>query len=189
MSTKIYNAHLWNGTAEELADFMMELRKQYIEDAVQILSKWNESELKEYARKIYSRDDDKYFFLPILLREVIIKGENTPFNFDASTVVYFHMGKMAVIPFGLSMFENTNTMFKSHQKMKFYGYWNNVDPDELCSDEEWKEREEFFDTLFDGEFSHFGSLGFAYEFSNQETLWKICDKYREVKNGQQIVRK
>ncbi len=26
--------------------------------------------------------------------------------------------------------------------LKFYGYWNNVDRDDTCSDEEWEQREE-----------------------------------------------
>lgn len=187
MSTKIYNAHLWLGTAEELADFCLGLRKQYISDAVQHLSRWDEAGLRKYSRETYEKEDD-YFFLPILLRDEIRKGENTPFNFDASVVAYFHSGKIVAIPFGLRMFPQTEAMFKSNPKMKFYGYWNNSDPDEDCSEEEWNEREEFFETLFDGEFFHFGSLGFAYELSNQETLWKICDGYREAKNGKQVVR-
>jgi len=190
LSTKIYDAHLWQGTADELAISMHELRKQYIEEAAKELSKWSEDELKEYSKKRHNFVEDQYFYLPFLLRDEIRKGENTPFNFDASVVVYFYKGKIVAIPFGLTMFKELETAFRSNPKMKFYGYWDNVEPDEDCSEEEWEERKEFFDGLFDdsAEFYHFGSLGFTYELSNQETLWKICDKYREMTHGREIVR-
>ncbi len=185
---KIYEAHLWQGTAEELADFMHELRKKYIEEVIAHLSKWNENEIKKYSNEVYHKEEDSYFYLPILLRDEIRKGENSPFNFDASVVVYFYQRKIVAVPFGFNMFKELNTMFRSNPKMKFFGYWNNSDPDENCSEEEWAEREKFFEGLFEGEFYHFGSLGFTYELSNQETLWKICDGYRETQHGKQVVR-
>lgn len=54
-----------------------------------------------------------------------------------------------------------------NSKIKFFGFWNNTDPDENCSDEEWKERERLWNkALLDAsgipskEGFHFDILGY-----------------------------
>ncbi len=176
MSTKIYEGHLWLGSPQELMEFLFSIREQYITDATKYLLNWDHDKIIEYANRYY--EDRKPFYLPIFLRDEIRRGENTPFNFDASIMVYFGKNKTSIIPFGLHMFPETEKLFKGHSQVKFYGYWDNVDPDESCSEEEWNERKVFYDEIFDRFFS-FSTAGLSYELSNQEGIFKIYQGWSE----------
>lgn len=176
MSTKIYEGHLWLGTAEELMEFLFSIREQYIVDATKYLFNWEQDKIIAYAQKFYNNQHS--FYLPMLLRDEIRKGEDTPFNFDASIMVYFGSEKTSIIPFGLRMFPDTERAFKNNPKVKFYGYWDNVDPDESCPEEEWNERKEFYDKIFE-RFYSFSTAGLSYELSNQESIFKIYQGWSE----------
>jgi hypothetical protein len=182
MSTKIYDGHLWLGTAEELMGFLFSIREQYVLDATKYLLNWDYDKIVAYAQNFYSNQQS--FYLPMLLRDEVRKGEDTPFNFDASIMVYFGGEKTGIIPFGLRMFPETEKLFKSHPKIKFYGYWDNVDPDESCSEKEFNERKEFYDKIFEKSYS-FNTVGLTYELSNQESIFNIYRGWSErlVKNS------
>lgn len=183
MSTKIYNAYLWAGTIEELINFFHVIRQEYIKQAVEHLikfHKWFDAKEKEEKEK-----QNGYFNLQFYLQAQIRKGLNEPDNIDASMMVYFHQNKIAFQTFGLELFiekqigqkdfeRPLRNMVENHPKTKFYGYWNNVDPDESCSDEEWVERENFWDFL-----EVPSTSGLVYELSNSDTLWRITSLYDE----------
>jgi hypothetical protein len=174
MSTKIYTGYLWQGTIEEFTEFLNELREKYIEEAVTHLvfsNKWFEEKEKEY------KDAGKYFSLSLYLQKQIDTGLNDPDNMEASVVAYFRDGKIAFTTHGLGLFYRDKhrplqKFITEHSKVKFYGYWNNVDPDENCSDEEWEERELFWDFL-----DVPSECGLVWELSANPTIWKIVTQY------------
>ena len=76
-------------------------------------------------------------------------------------------------------------LFKNFPEVKFYGYWNNVDPDENCTEEEWQQRKEDWD---DG-LNNFGvpkEEGFVFDpityppTYSAETI-KDCDPGKEFR--------
>lgn len=176
MSTKIYNANLWLGDPESLMGFLNATRSIFIEEGVKHIKGWGDEKLKEYTKVFHTDLDSTHFNLYNLLRKEIKKGEDTPFNFQASVVVYFHKGKICIIPFGINIFPELKKSFDQNPKIKFYGYWDNTDQDEDCSEEEWSERRSFFDGFFD-EFTSFDSMGLCYDLSNNESLFRIVYQY------------
>lgn len=176
MSTKIYGAKLWSGTTEELMEFLLSLRNLYREEVTDILFDAGEEKLKKYAERFHKDQDRRYDLYQMLLSE-IRKQERTPFNFDASIVVYFRDGKTVLVPFGIdAVLPRTKALFESDQRLKDFAYWNNTDPDETCTEEEWEYRGTFFDELF-GDWSNFGTMGLVYELSNNETLFRAVIRY------------
>jgi hypothetical protein len=178
MSTKIFNAYLWDGTAPELMEFLGEVRTKYIEVATNHLiffQKWLESKEEDYKK------DGKYFSLSLYLQDQIKKGINDPDNIEASVAVYFRDEMIAVQFFGFELFwdKESNTrplqeFIKDNPKLSDYSYWNNVDEPEDVTEEEWDARRDFWEFL--GVPSEDGLI---YELSNRNTIWSIVAKYRE----------
>lgn len=176
MSTKIFNAYLWDGTAPELIEFLKDLRKKYIEAATDHLvqfQKWLEHQEEEYKR------NKKYFSLSTYLQDQIIKGINNPDNIEASATVYFRDEMIAVQFFGLELFYKDDKRIldetiKNHPKLSEYSYWNNVDRLEGLTEDEWDERKEFWDFL-----NVPSEDGLIYEFSNRSAIWEIVPNYEQ----------
>jgi hypothetical protein len=76
-----------------------------------------------------------------------------------------------------------NIMHKEH-KIKDYQYWNNVEPDENVSPEEWKQREEDWSILgHDSPLAH----GFNFQIFDCERFhWILSDDDFRVKLGKYI---
>lgn len=176
MSTKIYNAYLWDGTVEELMSFLKELRKKYAEEATLHLvqfSGWLKHKEEEY------KSEGKYFSLSIYLRSCINAGLNEPDNLDSSAAVYFHRGKIALQFFGFELFYRDGKrpmmeLLRSEPKLIEYDFWNNVDQPEELTEEQWDDRKDFWDFL-----QVPCEDGLIYEFSSRNTLWEIISNYRE----------
>ena len=101
MSTKIFDAYLWSGTAPELMEFLKELRQKYIEVASNHLVRFQGS--IEDARKTWEVKD-KYFTISLYLQEQVSSGINDPTNIETSAAVYFRDEMIAVQFFGLGLF-------------------------------------------------------------------------------------
>ena len=54
---------------------------------------------------------------------------------------------------GYPFFPNAkfNSVIFDHPQVTKFGYWNNTDPDEDASEEEWEERERLWDKVFENE--------------------------------------
>lgn len=174
MSTKIYDGHLWLGTADELMPFLDNLREIYVNEATDILSRHSLDDLKKLLK---SKECMKVYDVLDLIEKIIAEGACIDINFDASIMVYFHQNKISVIPFGLNTLPKTQSAFNSDSRMKYYGYWNNTDPDEECSEKEWSERKYFYGTMFDDKHSLYSSTGLVYELSSHENLFMIASTY------------
>lgn len=178
MSTKIFNAYLWSGTAPDLLEFLKELREKYIERASNHLVMFSGS--IEDARKKW-QTIDRFFTISLYLQDMIGSRINDPTNIEASAAVYFRDEMIAVQFFGLELFWDKETdtrplmeIVKNHPNLSEYEYWNNVDPPEELSDEQWDERSEFWDFL-----NVPSEDGLIYEFSNQSAIWEIASNYKQ----------
>lgn len=60
-------------------------------------------------------------------------------------LIFTKDGKVLGYPYGARRATAFDDWLKSRPGYKFYGYWNNVDPDEECSEEEWEQREKHWD--------------------------------------------
>lgn len=175
MSTKIYNAYIWDGTVEELVLFLKDLRQHYIEEGSLHMIQFSDffKNLEEEYKK-----EGKYFHLSSYLRERISVGLNDPDNLDASAVVYFQDGKIAVQFFGLELFYRDGKrpladLIKNNSKLQEYEYWDNVDQPEELSEDQWEERKAFWDFI-----NVPVEDGLSYEFSTRGTLFEIISKYK-----------
>lgn len=176
MSTKIYNAYIWNDTVEELMSFLKDLRKSYIQEAsLHLVSFSNYLKHKEEEYK----SEGKYFSLSTYIRSCINSGLNEPDNIEASAAVYFNQGKIAVQFFGFEVFYRDDKrpmmeIIKNHPKLMEYEYWDNVDEPEDIAEDQWEERKLFWDFL-----QVPNEDGLIYEFSSRNTIWAILQIYRE----------
>lgn len=178
MSTKIFNAYIWDGTAPELMEFLKEVRKKYVEAATEHLvmfHRWFETKEKEYKEK------DQYFSMSIYLQDRIKVGLNDPDNIDASVAVYFRGDTIAVQFFGFELFWDKDKgirplqeFIKSNSKLSEYSYWNNVDEPEDVTEEEWDARRDFWDFL-----NVPAEDGLIYELSSRHTIWEIVSNYNQ----------
>lgn len=178
MSTKIFNAYIWDGIAPELMEFLKELRKKYIEAATDHLVMFHrlfETREKEYEEK------GEYFSMSIYLQDRIKAGINDPDNIEASVAVYFRGDTIAVQFFGLELFwdkeKNVRPLqefIKANSKLSEYSYWNNVDEPEDVTEEEWDARRDFWDFL-DVPVED----GLIYELSSRDTIWEIVANYNQ----------
>jgi hypothetical protein len=176
MSTKIYNAYIWDGSIIDLMDFLKTFRQEYIRvasDHLVLFREYLEGMKEEY------KEEGKYFHLPKYLQEKSITTLNDPDNIAASAVVYFVGDAIAVQFFGLDLFyinddRPLRTLVQSHPKLKSYEYWDNVDAPEDLSENEWDERERFWDFL-----NVPSEDGLVYEWSTYLTLAEIARLYRK----------
>jgi len=177
MSTKIYNAYIWNGTVEELMSFLKDVRKAYIEEASEHLIQFS-SYLKHQEEEY--KKDGKYFSLSSYIRSCISAGLNEPDNIEASIAVYFHRDKIAIQCFGLELFYRDGhrplaKMVSDHPQTEEYEFWNNVDQPEELSEEAWDDRKDFWDFL-----QVPCEDGLIYELSSRDTVWQIISNYNQA---------
>ena len=145
MSTKIYNAFIFNGSAEELITILKEIKSEYYELLKNKLSNLN------FAWKGWILTKKRYPFLPsdvnwkefkaldYLLENIIEKekkiGEHHPFNIDASLVTYFCEDKIYVQFFGLPN-DFQKLVLAKYTQFQDYHYQNNTDQSNYDWDEE-----------------------------------------------------
>ena len=164
MSTKIYYAYEWAENPQLLIKFLGKLRCAYIVECTNYLTKIITLQSLETIEK-------ECICLDYFLHDEIKSGQWSPFNIDASIVVYFHKNKIILQLFGFELFGNIIKIF--NKRMKYYGYWDNTDRDENCSEEDWNNREDFFDSLYKKS-SYPSDVGLMYTLSTKSTLSRIC---------------
>lgn len=159
MSTKIYSGHKFNGTLKELFDVLCIIRDTYRKNAHSIYQElmtkdhgdkvctFTEPIFKDLKDKPYNtftiRDWTKFFEGHIYL------GHNTHLNTEASIVIFVdNKNDLYLIAFLDN--EDSYNLSKYSDKFQYYGYWNNTDKDERCTEEEWATREAKWDELMPG---------------------------------------
>ena len=155
MSTKIYNGCLINvSTLKEYQDFITEMREhlhpiilntvalQAVSRAVALIDHLaiNAEDMRE--------NTDRHFIwsgMQEYITEFDTNKESISMSHECSAVFFMLEDKVLAIPY----MENPNA-FIFHDKVDFYGYWNNTDQDEDCTDEEWVQRRDDWDAALTG---------------------------------------
>jgi|SRR5579884_2410585 len=130
MSTKIYDFYKYTGgDISDLLSWLRQLREKYIDYEVDMLSKLG-------VKK------EKMLEFSELLDDHTRKGIRSPFNIEASVVVFIHKKDLYVQFFGVpdELYENAS-LIDSH-------YQNQTDQPEEVSDEEWQQRRKLTDEIF-----------------------------------------
>ena len=178
MSMKIYDAWKFNGSHNDLIKFIGSLRKLYLEDCKVYIDSIT-PDLPELDRYEYIRH----------IQKKINEGINSvergyPYDIDASGVVLEFDGKIVIYFFNLNEHQYPKTWKKIREELEFFGYWDNVDPDENCSEDEWNERKEFFNNLFEEYESYVPSdCGLIFEFYRQLEIFSVVDKIARKRKG------
>ena len=187
MSTKIYYAWEWKSDVDSLIKFFQKFKKAYIVEVTRsciTFKNWIFKKLREdrepifveaYGEKIDDLELARFF------RKQIQIGFNSPENISFSAVVYFQDNKIIVNFFGIESFKKLYKLVDNYPQFKYYGYWNNVDQDENATEEEWEEREVFYDKLFNKYWKPI-DVGLVYEFNDIYILQNIAKRVLKKHN-------
>jgi hypothetical protein len=138
MSTKIYNGYKINLTGESLMKFLVSFHEEKIDPIIdeQILYF---GKFRLYLKKVFevfNNSDIPEDCEDLLERIIADLGYSIQlFPKDDYTLAIFYGNK------------GYEKMFASLDDVEYWGYWNNTDPQEGISDEEWSEREEDWEVL------------------------------------------
>jgi hypothetical protein len=189
MSTKIYNGYKINTTSlKKLHKFSLDFKEQcrqlceeaankyYVEGCIMRktrlelgLSQPKEGDKDSIHWHVFSRIQE-------MQREIKKKGVRYPeVDFDISWV--FIPVKNYTLALLYSERREITDLWESQDIIEEYGYWDNVDPDEDCSEQEWKQRERDWSILgYDApstcgfSFSVYGDYDMPPKFFTREDL-------------------
>ena len=176
MSTKIYNGYkLPNMSLVELHDFCMKFKKDIREEleklyvsklsllATNIIDNikcgfFTTDSIKEYFNNYNSKDKDT--ILPSLAAEIYmyecrkkikISNERDPFN-DFSFDVTFFPTINNILAIIFTEQKTFKEIWESQLGVEYYGYWNNTDPIDGISYEDWEKRGDEWDKVLGDDF-------------------------------------
>lgn len=190
MSTKIYNAYVFHSSnLEELYTVLDKMKKEWFERQ---LSLWKAGTQK--SKEAFIKDLKEFSFeLPKKIREDFVKKidglpdymaldeffktyaysrVNSPFNIDASVMIY-PLGKKLYVQFFLDRDAKIPKTFAD------YHYQNQSDQPEDVTNKEWKQREKTWDRILGRSNMLFcrdipANAGFVFEFSNESVRYQLC---------------
>lgn len=146
MSTKIYNAFIFNGNTEELMSILKDIKSEYYEFLKKKLtnlnfSKWIlEKKRYRFLEKDYTWQEFKQSEFPEYVLEDIMhienkRGEWHPLNIQASAVVYHCEDKVYVQFFGFDR-DFQKIQLDKYNQFQDYHYQNSTDMSNYDWDEE-----------------------------------------------------
>lgn len=162
MSTKIYNAYLWDDNIENLLLYVKEYKKLYINEIVQYLIKH-----KVFLEKEIEKTEHKDLYWFLLDENKKSKEHNNFFTFVGSFIIYPHHNKIAIQLF-LERFIN----IKLDDRLIDYHYQNQTDSEN--SEDEDNERKLFWE-----DYNIPSEDGFSYDFITEKSLFEICNTYNK----------
>ena len=177
MSCTIYDAWEFNGYHDELIKFLNTLRKSYLKDCKKYINSLTpdlpELDKYEYERYVLKKIDEGFRS----------NEKGFPYDIDASAVIFEFNNKTIIYFFNLNDHIYVETKKEIKNKLKYFGWWDNTDPDEDCTEEEWHERENFYENLFESFDSDTpADCGLVYEFYRELEIFQVvCDIARERK--------
>lgn len=176
MSTKIYNAWEWNESLDDLIKWFNSIKlNQYFQDCLNLVRKTrphDDEDRWKYERRIYKE-----------LLDAKNSDEKSFLDVDLSCVVIQHSNKIVVCFFGLSDYVFPTVQKEIYSKFKYFGWWDNSDPQEGISEEEWNYRKDWYDEVFAKyESETYSEIGLCYEFSSKTMMFKVCDQVAKEKH-------
>jgi len=199
MSTKIYDAYKYNGSLYDLLNQLKDVRKEYQEEKINIISLFGKLEIEvENGKKVMLKDLHEevlgdLFFGDYLEKRMKI-GYNEPQNISASVVLYpYKNGEIYLHFFGLNQ-----KYIKKIKGISDYHYQNQTDMSNYDWDKEkwedmseerknelekdWDERRDIWDELLGYDIP--SESGFTFDFhpvgySMTQFCNKIIEKIKE----------
>jgi len=137
MSTKIYNGHCMPLIPMgELLTICRDLRVKA------------EEVRRERLRHFFIKEEFKWMETMNAAWDVGRKKIRNPIVDYSFEICFLPIkDKILLIPFYERHYDE---ILKTIPGIRYYGYWNNVDPDEECSEEEWAQREKDWDEALPG---------------------------------------
>jgi len=143
MSTKIYNGWRFKGTMPELMEAIKPLRSECLNRAVdnllRIFENREEDNLWGFQTKLMTSDSRKQ-----------INQFEEDVGIDATLVVYpidIHFQLLQVFIGHRGNDPIFDKLAENDDRFEYYGYWNNTDPEEGISEEDWNQREKDWDEV------------------------------------------
>ena len=144
MSTKIYDGHKFNGTMVDFMEAVKPLKEACMNRAVtNLLRLFERSEL-----------DSLWKYQTEMMDLKVKKQMEEAIGLDASLVVFpLYANVQLLIPFighrgGDPVFDK---FVEADDRFEFYGYWDNTDPDEDITEDQWAKRKSGWDKALIGE--------------------------------------
>jgi hypothetical protein len=202
MSTKVYNAFLFNGSLDELMSILYEIKADYykrLEDKLPNLhfDNWK-LEQKRYSflpsdltwKELKELQCPEYILESIFEKEAKINDYH-PLNIEASVVIYFFENKIYAHFFGLDR-DFEKEIFSKYTQFQDYHYQNNSDQSNYDWDDEpwedmteerqkeleddWDERERVWDAIL-SDSAIPSDRGLCYDFNPKGyKLILLCNK-------------
>jgi len=198
MSTKIYDAYKYEGNLHSLLNQLKEIRKEYQEEKIELLSIFGKLEIEvENGKKVMLKDLDNeilgHMFFGDYLEKRMKIGYNEPQNISASVVMYPYKDDIYLQFFGLH-----SKYINKIDNLRDYHYQNQTDQSNYDWDkekwkdmseerqkeleEEWDEREKVWDEILGDNTP--SESGFFFEFHPHgyhmsEFCRKITKKIKE----------
>lgn len=154
MSTKIYEGYrLAEGT--DIWDFTERLREQGNLERdrldLDVIEKFADGVIAKRAedgKEAPATEEARlmcgYFGWSELMGELGESRLGDPHQLSVTFIKDVVTGRICCLLYAGSKIEH---VFKGQPEVEFFGYWNNSDPDENCTPEEWMEREETWERI------------------------------------------
>lgn len=189
MSIKIYYGYKYNGTIEELFKDLVPIRDKYREQVKELYALCIEKSIASggtcdlpdtYFNGVrgmkYTDFDEKDW--ACFFESWIKMGLRDALNTMASVMVFPFEGNLYLIPY-------INQNYDGHlcdiegirDRIEYFGYWNNSDPDENCSEEEFSERGRIWNAILG--YSPVKDYGFAFEIYDVDDVWSTVMDVRK----------
>ncbi|MDD5649407.1 MAG: hypothetical protein PHF86_03170 [Candidatus Nanoarchaeia archaeon] len=108
------------------------------------------------------------------------KGLRNPL-YDYEVIINFYpLKKKTLLTINTEHIELANAVLNSYHRIKYYGYWNNTDPDKNCSEKEWYERETNWNKIFKCYTSIYFQTSFKdyiYKHTPKENLFEFIPTF------------
>jgi len=152
MSTKVYTAYKIDGSKHDIWEVLRTIRKKGVE---QVQLALRERYTKYLTDESYHKSVTEYLeiscktpvelshisrYFSMLYKEQITSFDRNPWNFDVNVTVRGYKGNYYLIPYCDMFMNKTLDFLNDMEEVQNYCYWDNVDPDERCSEKEWEER-------------------------------------------------
>jgi len=144
MSIKIYNGWRFKGTMPELMQAIQPLKAECFDNAVanllRIFERQPEDSLWAYQTRLMKDGGKEQLKIDIGTDATLVVY---PLGVDVQLLQVFmgHRGNDPIF----------DKFAESDERFEFYGYWDNTDPDEETTEEEWSKRKEDWEKILLGE--------------------------------------
>jgi hypothetical protein len=182
MSTKIYYGYKYNGTMEELFKDLVPIRDKYREQVKDLYTLCIERttvddgvcDIKDIGfngvRGMKYKEFDEYHWVGFF-EAWIKRGLKEALNTLASIMIFPFEDSIYLIPYINQEYDGSlHEMEGIRDRIEYFGYWNNTDPDENCSEEEWDERARIWDAILG--YSPVRDYGFVFEIYDISDVWR-----------------